>query len=189
MNSIGQIFLDGALETFRSQKRMAERAIEQLTDSQLREVLDNNTNSVVIIMKHMAGNMLSRWTDFLTTNGEKPSRDRDNEFADEFKSLDEAHQLWERAWGQLFDTILSLQPEDLGKTVRIRNQEHTACRAIQRQLFHYGYHVGQIVLTARLLAKSSWNTITIPRGGSNEFNDRCRGHEPNATQQSHADDA
>jgi hypothetical protein len=163
-------FLDGAVATFLSQKRLAERAIEQLSEAQLRQPLDENTNSVAIIMKHVAGNMLSRWTDFLTSDGEKPWRDRDREFIDEFASHQEIRDLWESGWGCLFDALASLEPGDLTKTVRIRGQEHTVWRAIQRQLSHYGYHVGQIVLTARLLVKEGWSTVTIPRGGSEEYN-------------------
>ena len=167
-------FLDGAVATFHAQKRLAERAIEQLSEAQLRQPLDENTNSVAIIMKHVAGNMLSRWTDFLTSDGEKPWRDRDREFIDEFASYREICDLWERGWRCLFDTLASLKPGDLTKTIRIRGQEHAAWWAIHRQLSHYGYHVGQIVLTARLLVKEGWSTVTIPRGGSEDYNKRIR---------------
>ncbi len=164
--------LQEAIATFRSQKNLADRAIAQLSDRQLREPLDRNTNSVAVIMKHMAGNMISRWTDFLTTDGEKPWRDRDSEFADSFASRAEVQDFWERGWRRLFDTLSSLTGENLSDTVRIRGKAYTAIQAIDRQLSHYGYHVGQIVLTARILAKDNWRTLTIPRGGSAEFNRR-----------------
>ena len=164
--------LEGAIATFGSQKRLAERAIAQLSDEKLGEPLDGNTNSVAVIMKHMAGNMLSRWTDLLTSDGEKPWRDRDGEFVDAFTSREEIQEFWERGWKCLFETLSTLGGEDLNRIVRVRGREYTVIRAIERQMSHYGYHVGQIVLTARLLAKENWQTLTVPRGGSKEFNQR-----------------
>jgi uncharacterized damage-inducible protein DinB len=158
--------LDSLASTLASQKRMAERAIEQLDDGQLRQPLDENTNSVAVIAKHMAGNMLSRWTDFLTTDGEKPWRDRDGEFVDTFASREKIMAFWEKGWDCLFGSLGSLTEADLGKTVRLRGQELTAINAIHSHLSHYGYHMGQIVLSARLLAKDNWNTLTVPRAGS-----------------------
>ena len=157
--------LEGAIATFRSQKRLAERAIAQLSDEKLREPLDGNTNSVAVIMKHVAGNLLSRWTDLLTSDGEKPWRDRDGEFVDAFTSREEVQEIWERGWKCLFGTLSTLGGEDLNRIVRVRGREYTVIRAIDRQMSHYGYHVGQIVLTARLLAKENWQTLTVPRGG------------------------
>lgn len=166
------IFLESAMATFRSQKKLAERAIEQLNDDQLRRPLDANTNSVAVIMKHMAGNMLSRWTDFLTTDGEKTWRKRDGEFVDDFGSRDEIMAVWERGWDCVFGALSALTPEDLTRTVRIRGKPHTVFLAIHRHLDHYGYHVGQIVLVARVLAGDKWTTLSIPRGQSEEYNRR-----------------
>lgn len=167
--------LQSAVTTFRSQKLLAQRAIEQLSDEQLRKPLDENTNSVAVIMKHMAGNMLSRWTDFLTSDGDKPWRIRDGEFIDDFASRAEIDAFWQRGWECLFATLESLAPADLSRTVTIRQEPHRVALAIARQLSHYGYHVGQIVLTARLLAKDNWTVLTIPRGGSEAFNRRKMG--------------
>jgi uncharacterized damage-inducible protein DinB len=163
--------IDELIATFRAQKRLAERAIEQLTDDQLRMALDGNTNSVAVVIKHMSGNMISRWTDLLTSDGEKPDRDRDGEFVDTFRSRAEIMHCWEVGWQRVFDTLASLSDEDLTKAVTIRGERSTARWAILRQVSHYGYHVGQIVLTARVLAKDRWQVITIPKGGSRQFNE------------------
>ncbi len=162
--STGEVFLRCALTTFQSQKRLAERAILQLTDEQLRTPVVENTNSIAVIMKHMAGNMLSRWTEFLTTDGEKPWRHRDNEFVDDFTSREELMGFWKRGWSCLMATLEALTVDDLTKTVTIRGEPHTAILAVHRQLDHYGYHVGQIVLIARVLAKDKWITLSIPPG-------------------------
>ncbi len=168
-------FLQSALATFRSQKVLAERAIGQLGDEQLRQPLDENTNSIAVIMKHMAGNMLSRFTDFLTTDGDKPWRNRDREFVDDFASRADIEAYWRRGWECLLGTLESLAPSDLSRTVKIRQEPHSVALAIDRQLSHYGYHVGQIVLIARVLAKDQWTVLTIPRGGSEAFNRRMMG--------------
>jgi hypothetical protein len=164
--------INEAIATFQSQKRLAEKAIVQLTDEQLRTALDADTNSVAVIMKHVAGNMVSRWTDFLTTNGEKPGRDRDGEFLDTFRSRSEVVACWEAGWACLFRTLGTLTDDDLARTVRIRTEESTVAWAILRQISHYGYHVGQIVLIARVLVKDRWQVVTIPKGGSRAFNER-----------------
>jgi hypothetical protein len=161
-----------AVTVFRAQKDLAERAIAQVTDANLHISLDANTNSIAVIMQHMAGNMLSRWTDFLTTDGEKPDRDRDGEFVDGAESRGEVMQRWERGWSALFQTLASLTVADLGKTVAIRGEPHSIALAINRQLSHYGYHVGQIVMIARIFARDEWTTLTIPRGGSAGYNQR-----------------
>jgi hypothetical protein len=164
------VFLDSIVKNFQAQKRLAERAIVQLSDEQLRTPLDPNTNSVAVIMKHMAGNLRSRFADFLTSDGEKPDRDRDGEFVDTFPSRDAMMEHWERGWRVLFDTLASLRPEDLTKSVTIRGEPHSVIDALHRALAHQGYHVGQIVQLSRHLANDRWNTITIPRGGSVPFN-------------------
>ena len=162
---------------FRTQKKLAEKAIAQVSDANLRRALDENTNSIAVIMKHMAGNMVSRWTDFLTSDGEKPWRNRDGEFVDDFpapatESREAIMATWERGWKVLFETMNSLKPEHLEKAVKIRGEAQSVVRAIVRQIDHYGYHIGQIVLIARVLAGEKWDVLSIPRGGSEEYNQR-----------------
>ena len=165
-------FLPAAIATFRKQKQMAEPAIAQLSDEQLRMALDANTNSIAVIMKHLGGNLRSRWTEFLTTDGEKPWRNRDDEFVDTFKSRDEITQAWEAGWAVLFATLESLTEADVAREVTIRGEVHSVPLAILRALDHCGYHVGQIVLTARLLVGDKpWQSLTIPRGASQQFNE------------------
>ena len=171
-NAIGALFLADAAATFRSYKDLADRAIVQVKDADLQRPLNANTNSIAVIMKHMAGNMLSRWTDFLTSDGEKTWRSRDSEFIDEFTSRQEIIDSWERGWKVLFDTLTSLKPDDLDTTVTIRGEPHSVIKAVDRQIAHYGYHVGQIVLIARILTPDNWTTLTVPRGESEQFNRR-----------------
>jgi len=172
------LFLGATITSFRSNKGWADKAIAQVDGDKLRIALDPNTNSIAVIMKHVAGNLLSRWTDFLTTDGEKPWRNRDDEFVDAFKNCDEVITFWESGWQRLFDTLESLSPDDLQKSVTIRGEPHTVPLAIQRSLAHTCYHVGQIMLIARILAGEQWSTITIPRGASGQFNQQVwgRGH-------------
>src|SRR4029077_7942751 len=160
---------------FRANKGWADKAIGQLPDDQLHVTLDPNTNNISVIMKHVAGTLLSRWTEFLTTDGEKPSRNRDDEFVDSFGSRGELIEYWEAGWQRLFETLENLTPADVGRTVLIRGEPHSVPLAIQRSLAHCGYHVGQIILIARILAGENWKTITIPRGGSASFNQRVWG--------------
>jgi hypothetical protein len=163
-------FLSAAINAFEANKRLADRAVEQVPDEKLRLALDENTNSIAVIMKHIAGNLLSRWTDFLTTDGEKPWRNRDDEFVDSFSSRAELLACWERGWACLFGTLKSLEPEDLEKTVSIRGEPHSVPLALERSLGHTCYHIGQIVQIARINAGGNWKTLTIPRGGSQQFN-------------------
>ena len=163
-------FLSSIVNAFEANKRLADRAVEQLPDDKLRVAVDANTNSIAVIMKHVAGNLISRWTDFLTADGEKPWRNRDDEFVDAFGSRAELLEHWRRGWTCLLTTLDSLKPEDLEKTVMIRGEPHSVPLALERSLGHTCYHVGQIVQTARILAGKKWNTLTIPRGGSEEFN-------------------
>ena len=169
-------FIEHSLALFRSQKRLAEGAIAQLADAQLRQVPYEGGNSIVVQMKHLGGNMRSRWTDFLTTDGEKPERNRDGEFVDKFKSRAELDAYWEGGWTCLFDAISALHPEDLERSVTIRGESHGVLEAVQRQISHYAYHVGQIVLQARTLAGAEWKSLSIPRGASEAFN-RAQGQE------------
>jgi len=170
-----QSMIDGALASFRANKGWADKAVGQISDDKLRAALDPNTNSISVIMKHVAGNLLSRWTDFLTTDGEKQWRNRDDEVVDTFETREELIAFWDSGWHRLFDSLSSLSIDDLGKTVMIRGEPHSVPLAIQRSLAHCAYHVGQIMLTARILAGDRWTTITIPRGSSAGFNQKVWG--------------
>jgi hypothetical protein len=167
-------FIDSITRNFQKQKSLADKAFAQLDDAQLRIPLDENTNSVAVIMKHVGGNLVSRFADFLTSDGEKPDRNRDGEFVDDFPSREAMLGRWERGWNILFDALASLRPQDLTRIITIRGEPHTVMDALHRSLAHCGYHVGQIVQLARFLAKDRWETITIPRGGSEQFNQRKR---------------
>jgi hypothetical protein len=158
------------LPAFEYNKQLAERAMAQLTDQQLHQALDPATNSVAVIAKHVAGNLKSRWTDFLTTDGEKPDRDRDDEFVDTFATREELLAYWHQGWQPVFTTLQSLTADDWNKSITIRGESLSVPLAIGRSLSHTGYHVGQIVLIARILAGDNWTTLTIPRGGSQEHN-------------------
>jgi len=162
-------FIHATLKSLASNKKLAERAVEQLPDEQLRASLDEHTNSIAVIMKHIAGNLISRWTDFLTTDGEKPDRGRDNEFVDSFRDRTELLAYWDQGWNCCTASIESLQSGDLDKTVTIRGELHTVPYAIQRSLGHTCYHVGQIIQLARHLAGDDWVTLTIPKGQSEQF--------------------
>jgi hypothetical protein len=162
--------IESAVAAFQSNKVWADKAIAQLADEQLHLALDPNTNCIAVIMKHVAGNLLSRFTDFLTTDGEKPWRNRDDEFVDTLTDRRELLDYWNQGWNRLFDTLAALAPSDLAKSVMIRGEPHTVPLAIHRSLAHCGYHVGQIIMIARILAGDRWETITIPRGGTTAFN-------------------
>ena len=165
-----QHYLDEVLHQLRKLKTQADRALAQIADDHLFAVLGPESNSIAVIMKHMAGNMRSRWTDFLTTDGEKPDRDRDAEFEPAAEdTADRIRARWEEAWRLVFDTIGALSPADLGRTVYIRGEAHTVVEAVNRQLTHYAGHVGQIVFLARHYAGDGWQTLSIPRGKSKEF--------------------
>jgi hypothetical protein len=183
VTNLGTAMLEGSTASFRANKGWPDKAIDQLDDTKLRMSLTESTNSIAVIMKHVAGNLLSRWTDFLTTDGEKPWRNRDNEFVDSFSGREELLAYWERGWNRLFDTLQALRPDDLLKTVTIRGEPHSVPLAIERSLAHYGYHVGQIVMIARILAGDQWQTITIPRGGSQSYNQQVwgKGHDQRVT--------
>lgn len=163
-------FLEGTKKTFLSNKQFAERAVAQVPDELLHVPLDPHTNSIAVIMKHVSGNLCSRWTDFLNSDGEKPWRKRDSEFIDTFQSRQEIVAGWEKGWKVLFATLDELSAADLAKVVTIRGESHAVPLAVQRSLGHTCYHVGQIMLVARVHAGSTWETITIPRGGSEAYN-------------------
>ena len=169
--SIGQHYLDNALQAFRDYKKLAERAFAQISDKDFFATLDPESNSIAVNIKHMAGNMLSRWTDFLTTDGEKPDRERDMEFVilpENGKT--ELLTYWEKGWQCVFAAIEPLGPDDLLRTVFIRGQEHTVMQAINRQIAHYVYHTGQIVYLAKHFKSNEWQSLSVPRNKSAEFN-------------------
>jgi len=169
--SLGQHYLADALNTFRDYKKLAERAFAQLDDQDFFRAIDEESNSIAVIMKHIAGNMLSRWTDFLTSDGEKPNRQRDMEFVMLPETTkDDLLGYWERGWACLFAAIEPLQPEDLMRIVQIRGQDHTVVQAINRQLSHYANHIGQIVYLAKHFKAADWQTLSVPRNKSAEFN-------------------
>jgi hypothetical protein len=163
-------YLSDSITSFRAYKKMADKAIAQVNDDELFVTIDDESNSIAIVMKHMAGNMLSRWTDFLTTDGEKPTRNRDMEFVAESTDKNELIDYWERGWNALFTAVEPLQLDDFGKTVSIRGEEHTIVKAINRQLTHYAYHIGQIVFLAKHFRSSEWKSLSIPKNKSAAFN-------------------
>jgi hypothetical protein len=163
-------YLEDSIALLRYYKRLAEGAMAQLSDQQLLETLDPEMNSIALIVKHMAGNMLSRWSDFLVSDGEKPWRNRDDEFEAPPSTRAEIEELWERGWSAVFGAIEPLTEEDLGRTITIRGEAHTVMQAINRQVAHYPYHVGQIVFWAKHLKSEAWQSLSVPRKGSREFN-------------------
>ncbi|ALS26641.1 DinB superfamily metal-dependent hydrolase [Paenibacillus sp. 32O-W] len=160
---IGQELLTSAIGTFKSAKRLGDRTIERLSDEELNRTPASESNSIAIIVKHLHGNMISRWTDFLTTDGEKPTRQRDAEFEGEPLTKEELLRLWESGWDTLFRALEQLEESDLLRTVRIRDEAHTVIKAIQRQVSHYGYHVGQIVYIGKLIRNGQWDSLSIPK--------------------------
>ena len=169
--AIVQNYFEDAIGSFKSYKKLADKAIAQLKDEEFFVSLDEEANSVAVIMKHMAGNMFSRWTDFLTSDGEKPNRNRDMEFVIEANTTkDDVLNYWERGWACVFAAVEPLKPEDFEKTVMIRGEPHTIVQAINRQMTHYAYHIGQIVFLAKHFRSTEWNSLSVPRNKSAEFN-------------------
>jgi hypothetical protein len=156
-------YLEDSLALFRYYKTLSERAMDQVTGDQLFTALDEEMNSIAIIVKYMAGNMRSRWTDFLTTDGEKPDRNRDSEFEDAPATREALLRVWEDGWAVVFGAVEPLTDADLGRTVTIRGEAHSVMQAINRQIAHYAYHSGQIVLLAKHFATDHWQSLTIPR--------------------------
>ena len=158
------------LEAFRNYKKLAERAIEQVSDEEFFAAIDAEANSIAVIVKHIGGNLRSRWTDFLTTDGEKADRFRDSEFVAESDTRETLDALWETGWNALFGTLESLEIADLGCTVKIRGEDFSVVKAINRSITHTAYHVGQITFLAKHFRASDWKTLSVPRGQSGEFN-------------------
>lgn len=164
-------FLEDAIREFRRMKALGDAVLARVPDSALTLALDPESNNLAVLVQHLAGNMLSRWTDFLRTDGEKPWRNRDGEFAErEGVGRAELNASWEEGWSCLFRALDGLREDDLGRTVRIRGEELTVLQAILRQVSHYGYHVGQMVFLGRHLAGPAWKSLSIPRGASGRFN-------------------
>ncbi|MXN90341.1 DUF1572 domain-containing protein [Flavobacterium sp. Sd200] len=163
-------YIESVRKQFLYYKTLADKAIAQLEPEQLFYSHNEDTNSIALIVKHMVGNMLSRWTDFLTSDGEKDWRNRDAEFEDPYNDVDFMLQQWEQAWNVLFDALNTVTPENLNSIIYIRNEGHTVVEAINRQLAHYPYHVGQIVFYAKLLKNSPWQSLSIPKNNSAQYN-------------------
>lgn len=163
-------YLESVKKQFLYYKILGEKAIEQLEPEQLFVSVNEDTNSIAAIVKHLAGNMLSRWTDFLTTDGEKETRNRDHEFENDLESKEQVLSVWNTGWDCFLGALDSLQSEQLSEIIYIRNEGHTVIEAINRQLAHYPYHVGQIVFYAKQLKKSDWNSLSIPKNKSNTYN-------------------
>ena len=167
--NISTEFLSEIRTIFRSQKKLLDKTLEQISDEQLFWQHDNESNSIAINMKHLAGNMISRWTNFLTEDGEKTNRDRDSEFITEGDTGQTLRAYLERGYKTFFDTLDSLTEADLDKTITIRSEPHTVVKALIRQVSHYGYHVGQIVHIAKEIKGKDWQTLSIARGKSSEY--------------------
>lgn len=165
-------YISDSLSVFRYYKSLAEKAMAQLNDVELFAALDEEMNSIAIVAKHMAGNMRSRWTDFLTSDGEKPDRNRDTEFADPPADRAALMAMWEEGWARLFAALEPLTEADLGRTITIRGEAHSVMQAINRQVAHYSYHCGQIVMLAKHFRSTEWKSLTVPRNRSGEFNRR-----------------
>jgi hypothetical protein len=169
--------IEDSIAVFRYYKKLAERAMAQVNDEQLFAVLDGEANSIAILVKHMAGNMRSRWTDFLTADGEKPTRNRDSEFVEPPVTREALLSEWEHGWATMFGALEPLADADLARTITIRGEAHSVMQAINRQLAHYPYHVGQIVLLAKHFASDHWDSLSVPRNQSAEFNRRVAAGE------------
>lgn len=163
-------YLESVKKQFLYYKMLGEKAMDQLEPEQLFVSVNEDTNSIAVIVKHLSGNMLSRWTDFLTTDGEKETRNRDGEFENNLQTKDQVLALWNEGWDCFLGALDSLQPEQLSEIIYIRNEGHTVIEAINRQLAHYPYHIGQIVFYAKQLKNSEWESLSIPKNKSNSYN-------------------
>lgn len=173
--SLARHYLEDSIKSFRAYKKLAEKALDQVSEDEFFIALDEEANSIALLMKHMAGNMLSRWTDFLTTDGEKPDRNRDIEFVIEPNmGKDELVAYWEKGWQSVFDALEPLGAEDLSRKITIRGKEHTVVQAINRQLMHYAYHIGQLVFLAKHFRSAEWKSLSVPRNKSQDFNEYLR---------------
>ncbi len=172
MHTFTTSYVRDSIDLLRHYKEMAEGAMAQVSDVQLTEVLDPEMNSIALMVKHMAGNMKSRWTDFLTSDGEKPNRDRDSEFAEPPATRDEVLKFWNDGWSRVFEALEPLSDADLERTITIRGEPHSVMQAINRQIAHYASHVGQIIFLAKHLQHANWKSLTVPRNRSRQFTER-----------------
>ncbi len=175
--SIEQNFLESSTKLFRYYKALGEKAIAQLKDDQVLQKPNDASNSIALIVHHLSGNMLSRFTDFLTSDGEKPWRNREAEFDESYPDKKSMMEAWDKGWKSLFDALESLKPGDLSKLIYIRNEGQTVMEAIQRQLAHYPHHVGQILYQAKILKGDEFKSLSIPKGTSSDFNKDKFSHE------------
>lgn len=182
-------YLKDALASFRNYKKMAERAMEQVSDEEFFKTIDAESNSIAVIVKHIAGNQRSRWTDFLTSDGEKETRNRDTEFEMTGDTRESLMRFWDEGWQTLFDAIEPLTPEDFSRFVTIRGEPHTIIEAINRQLTHYAYHVGQITFLAKHFRSTDWKTLSVPRNKSAEFNQFLKEKKTSGEEKTHYLDA
>lgn len=165
-----QDYLESTVSLFHTYKSLGEKALAQVPEEKLFWQFNEDSNSMATLVKHLSGNMHSRWTNFLTTDGEKPWRKRDEEFENDIKNRREMMQEWEKGWKLLFDVLDSLSEEDFEKTVYIQNKAHTVMDAINRQLAHYASHVGQLIYLGKMLVDGPWKSLSIPKGQSKTFN-------------------
>lgn len=162
--------LDGTNQLFKYYKSLTEKSIEQISIEQIHESPNPGQNSIAILMKHIAGNMISRWTNFRTEDGEKPWRNRETEFIDDFKSEEELMDYWEKGWSVLFDALESIDNDELDSIIYIRNDGHKLIEAVERHLAHIAYHSGQIVYLAKMYSGDDWQSLSIPKGKTEEYN-------------------
>src|SRR5579885_3160232 len=167
-------YVEDSLSLFRYYKKLAEGAMEQVSDKDLFTALDEEMNSIAIVAKHMAGNMRSRWTDFLTSDGEKPDRNRDSEFVEPPQTREQLMHMWNDGWSRVFEALEPLSDADLERKVFIRGEPHSVMQAVNRQIAHYSYHVGQIVFLAKHLKGTAWKSLSVPRNKSADFNRRVQ---------------
>ncbi|MEH7342319.1 DUF1572 family protein [Bacillus sp. JJ1532] len=167
--NIGSEYLKVVMDRFKSVKSLGDKTINQLSEEEIYWIFNNESNSVAIIVKHMSGNMVSRWTDFLTSDGEKEYRNRDEEFKYDISSKSELTMVWEKGWKTLIDALTGLSEQDLLKIIHIRGEGHLVLEAIERQMAHYAYHVGQIVYIAKQVKGEEWESLSIPKGKSEEY--------------------
>ena len=168
--SVEENFLESAIKFFRYYKKLGEEAMAQLMDEEVLHKPNPSSNSIALIVHHITGNMLSRFTDFLTSDGEKPWRNREAEFEESYSNKQEMMQAWEKGWACLFQTLEQLKPDDLTKIVYVRNEGQTVLEAIQRQLAHYPHHIGQILYQAKILKGADFQSLSIPKGNSDTYN-------------------
>jgi Protein of unknown function (DUF1572) len=178
--SIGNVYLKVVIKRFESVKSLGDKTIDQLSEEDIFWTYNSDSNSAAIIVKHMSGNMVSRWTDFLTSDGEKDFRNRDEEFINDLSSKSEVTMAWDKGWKTLMNALTDLKEQDLLKTVTIRGERHLVIDAVERQLAHYAYHVGQLVYIGKQVKYDEWESLSIPKGKSEDYlNEMLEKHQDN----------